>query len=483
MNSLSTIVMRVFTLSFALVVDAASAADVLKYGATFESAANGVSNDFAYVVGDYLFDADYHGIADGEAYGWLVQCDSWYSNGEYHYYSDDESMIIARSDAEGGQALQLNTDAGTLTNKLQKGVADEITAAIVNGGCAYIEADIKFVANDTLDVGILGGIGLSGIEKSGRSAQRLFFHHWPPFFLVPHSSTSPLFAIYAYIDEEGWYAPDSLDATYLVVFHCVMDSDGGITYTNEIFNTRIDTETYTKLRIEMKQLEDPRNPGTKYNAFSVKVDGGAPLSSVTALDARFGGTETGNWFMTIEDRSRNIGQILSSLNFKHCGEVDNIKVGLIEDPRPLPHDPDGNAITDADVLDWIVRYGAGQSDIDSLTMGQFNENFLLNLDLTKECVAELKITSFQIADGIVTLGVQLTRTENGTAVGARAINGTLKLLGTANLADGEFTALDADIGNGNFGNGNTSALEYELPDSNPPALFRAVILPPSNDQQ
>ena len=474
MNNQRTIVRHVFTLFLALVVGAASAADVLKYGATFEPEANGVSNDFAYVVGDYVAEADYHGVADGESYGWFV----WHCyNGVDYSDSADESMIIARSDAAGGQALQLNTDAGMLTNKLQKSVADEITTAIADGGCAYIETDIKFVPQDFLDVEIMGGIGGYRSAKSVLKARIGGYDYvWPPSFFVPSCSTSPLFAIYAFKDEDFGYNYYYHCTTNLVVYHCVMDAKGGITYTNEVFpSVTIEESHYTKLRIEMKQLEDPMHPGAKYNAFSVRVDDGAPLSSVTALDARFGGTATGTWFMTIEDRSRNAGQILSSLNFKHCGEIDNIKVGLIEDAQPLPRDPDGNAITNGNVLAWIAHYGAGQSNLNALTMAQFNEDFLLNLDPTKTCRAELRITSFQVEDDTVSLGLQLTRTENGTAVGTRAINGRVKLLGGASLSDGSFSVLDADVGNDDFGDGNTAGLEYELPDSTPPAFFKVIV--------
>ena len=346
MNNHRTIARRVMTLFLGLVVGAASAADVLKYGATFESASNGVSNDFAYVVGDnmvggyWYYDMDmgrsywhpndnsYHGVADGEPYGWFA-CE------------DDESQIIARSDAAGGQALQLNTDAGTLTNKLQKSVADEITAAIVNGGCAYIETDIKFVANDTRDAGIIGGYGFYRVAKSASNTRLIPYYSRATLFL-PSCSTSPLFAIYAFMDEE--VEPPT---TSLVAFHGVMDANGGITYTNEVFSSApVDASfynnsasRYTKLRIEMRQLEDPLNPGAKYNAFSVKVDDGAALSSAAALDARFGGTATGTWFMAVDDRSLQADQLLSSLNFRGCGEIDNIKVGVMEGSAPQPYDP------------------------------------------------------------------------------------------------------------------------------------------------
>ena len=140
------------------------------------------------------------------------------------------------------------------------------------------------------------------------------------------------------------------------------------------------------------------------------------------------------------------------------------------------YDPSGRKITDADVLDWIERFGAKQADINKLTMAQFNDDFLLNLDITKTCVAELKITSIEILDGVVYLNVQLVRTENGTPVGTRTVNGVLKLHGRVDLAAGTFTAInDADVGNADFSLGNTSGIEYELPANNPPAFFKVVI--------
>ncbi|MBQ6924317.1 MAG: hypothetical protein IJQ73_06730 [Kiritimatiellae bacterium] len=148
------------------------------------------------------------------------------------------------------------------------------------------------------------------------------------------------------------------------------------------------------------------------------------------------------------------------------------------------YDPDGNEITDANVLAWIEAFNANrptadiQADIDELTMDEFNEEFLLNLDLTKECVAELKITGIQIEDGFVYVDVALTRTENNVAVGTRKINGVLKLLGTADLAAGTFTALDdAIVGDATFSQGNTTAIDYALPATGAkPAFFKAVIV-------
>ena len=138
--------------------------------------------------------------------------------------------------------------------------------------------------------------------------------------------------------------------------------------------------------------------------------------------------------------------------------------------------PDGTEITSADVLAWIEHYGAEQSDIDALgTKAKVDEEFLLNLDLTKTCVAELKITSIEVEDGYVYLGVQLTRTENNVAVGRRKINGTLKLLGRADLAAGTFTALQPDSYDSNFETGNSIEIEYELPVNNPPKFFKVIV--------
>ncbi len=465
-------------LSLSLAVGAVLASDVLKYGATFESAAGGKTNDFAYAVGDwignvfpppihpyYSYHANvgtYRGESNGESYGWFAGCE------------DDESEIIARTDAAGGQALRLNTDLGTLTNKFQQAVANELTTAITNGGGAYIEVEAKFVPSDVCDVGVWDGIG--GYRRA-TSALKLkdiggYDPIRPPSTFVPASSTSPLFAIYAFCEDNDEHNP-----TNLVVFHGGMDANGGITYTNEVFpSVTIDTESYTKLRVEMRQLWDPLNPESKYNAFSVRVDDGAPLSSVTALDARFGGTATGTWFMTVEDRSLQADQLLSSLNFKGCGEIDDIKVGVMEGGSPPPCAPDGNEITDENILGWLARYGANQSDIDKLTMGKFNEEFLLNLDLTKNCVAVVKMTSIRIEGDTVTVGVRLVRTEDGMDVGTRAINGRLKLMGGASLSEGAFAVLgEADIGNADFATGNVAGIEYELPQRNRPAFFKVVI--------
>ena len=154
---------------------------------------------------------------------------------------------------------------------------------------------------------------------------------------------------------------------------------------------------------------------------------------------------------------------------------DNFIAGAVTNGPSLT-DPEGNAITNPDVLDWIEHYGATQEDIDALgTNDRFDELFLLDLDPTKNCEAELKITSIRIENGVVYLGVRLTRTENDVPVGTRKINGNLTLLGRADLATGSFEPLQPDVFDSIFETGNNVGIEYELPAWNPPAFFEAVV--------
>ena len=154
---------------------------------------------------------------------------------------------------------------------------------------------------------------------------------------------------------------------------------------------------------------------------------------------------------------------------------DNFIAGAVTNAPSLT-DPEGNAITNPDVLDWIEHYGATQEDIDALgTNDRFGELFLLDLDPTKNCEAELRIASIRIEDGIVYVGVELTRTENDVPVGTRKINGNLTLLGRADLATGSFEPLQPDVFDSNFETGNNVGIEYELPALAPPAFFKVVV--------
>ena len=150
--------------------------------------------------------------------------------------------------------------------------------------------------------------------------------------------------------------------------------------------------------------------------------------------------------------------------------------GLMSAKATGYNDPQGNEITNPDVLDWIEHYQADQADIDALgTNDRFDELFLLNLDLTKSCAAELRISEIRIEDGMAHVGVALSRTEDNVPVGTRKINGTLTLLGRADLATGSFEPLQPDDYDSHFETGNNVGIEYELPASNPPAFFEAVV--------
>ena len=288
-----TMVKGALALSLSLIVGTSWAGisttnDVPQYGVTFETSASATAplNDRAYTVdtaiGTYNSTVGENPVVGDDAYGWFAGSE------------EDESKIIARTDAAGGQALQLNTDAATLTNKLAAADKTAVNNAIAANG-AFIETEIKFVASDTADAGIKGG------------------------------ENATKFAIYAYCDEEA-----ETVTTNLVVYHAVMDANGDVTYTNEVFDTLINTEVYTKLRIEMKKLADPENTEATYNVFSVKVGNGEALSSDTALDALFNETATGTWFLTVEDPEDEDAAEVASLNFKGTGEIDNISVGVID---------------------------------------------------------------------------------------------------------------------------------------------------------
>ena len=281
-----TTVKGALALSLSLTVASAMAATTTTnsepaYGVTFESTVSTVAplNDKAYTLDSGITNATYRGVdaVTGEPIGWLAA-------------DEDESKIIA---ANGGQALQLNTDANTLTNKFASDVAETVNTALGSSGTAFFETEVKFVASDTPDAGIAGG------------------------------ADATKFAIYAYSDDQA-----ETVTTNLVVFHGVMDAQGHVTYTNEVFGI-VDTEVYTKLRIEMKKIEDPENAGDYYNAFSVKIGNDDPISSDLALDALFENKQTGTWFLTVEDTQDDANKLVSSLNFKGTGEIDNIAVGTI----------------------------------------------------------------------------------------------------------------------------------------------------------
>ncbi len=473
-----TMVKGALALSLSLTVASAFAAttysDVQKYGATFENAINttvGELNDYAYELNSGITNQNYRD--EQAAKGWFAGS------------ADDESKIITRADAAGGQALQLNTDANTLTNKFSSTVAGAVNTAIGNQGTAFFETDVKFVASDTLDAGITGG------------------------------QDATKFAIYAYCDDQA-----ETVTTNLVVFHAYYDTNDEIAYTNEIFDVAINTEVYTKLRIDMKQMENLA--GDPINVFSVKVGNGEALTSDLAFDE-------GKWFITVEDPDDEDAAEISSLNFKGTGEIDNISVGTItetttyavdwsgsdkvvvsndvaqlldtptnltactitfyptegtitningvaQDPGLASYQVDISSDTNLVVLAGEVSQPPAGDDYDAVhgdtvngesisaavaawlngikgnaTKAAFEETldndgytlteeYLLNTDPTEDTTVDFTVSSIAVGDK-VDLQVTLARTEDNAAV-ETAINGQLQILGAATL-DSSFNATNA----------------------------------------
>lgn len=121
--------------------------------------------------------------------------------------------------------------------------------------------------------------------------------------------------------------------------------------------------------------------------------------------------------------------------------------------------PSGREITDESVKAWIERNGATQEDIDALgTDDRLDTLYLLNQNLTETCSHSLDITGVSVGDRNMSATATLTRTEAGTNVVNRAINGRLVLEGAETLEGGfmkldptarEISILDTTSGNDN----------------------------------
>ncbi len=322
-----TMVKGALAFSLSLTVGTAWATDTQTYGVTFEpggSLAN-VANDHNYTNNMPITDSTLRDEVAG--YGWFAA-------------AEDESKIIERVAEGSAQALQLNTDANTLTNKFSSDVASGLNTAIAGDG-AFFETEVKFVASDTLDAGISGG------------------------------QDATKFAIYAYCNDQP---PEGTPiTTNLVVFHAYYDGEGELAYTNEVFDTLIDCDVYTKLRIEMKKMKNASLQDV--NVFSVTV-GNATLASDTALDAYLDEElAEGNWFLTTEEQNDDDNKEVSSLNFKGTGEIDNIKVGTIQN-----YVPDTNWTIDGFVPD--PNTGNWQLPTVDAAQSLFYSNLVVNIDAT-----------------------------------------------------------------------------------------------------
>ena len=510
-----TLVKGALALSLSLIVGSALASsttyqDDQKYGATFENTAVATQNDFAYTVGDGITNVKYRVVSGvDEPYGWL--------SGDPE---QDESKIIARTDAAGGQALQLNTDASTLTNKFDETLAGQLNTGIADAG-AFFETEVKFVPSDTLDAGITGG------------------------------QDATKFAIYAYVNEN--VEPNT---TNLVVFHAYQDYEdesladkGYIGYTNEVFDVDIDASVYTMLRVEMKKVTSSGS-GTTYNVFSVKV-GNETLTSDLAFDGD-------SWFLTVEDTEGNLNNAnVSSLNFKGTGEIDNIKAGVIEstttyainwtaenatvtnaagtvltstdtnftagatltftpatdmvitnvlvDGAAVAFDPASYTYTvgaadatvavyagtqasseefkagdnvdgtiTADQAAWLNSYIGTYTYAQLAALTAWQDKYLLNVDPFTGS-GTLTVTSITVGND-VQVSIALTRTEGETAVTGKAIKGVLKLYGTADLGN-DFSVLStATVTDDDFSEGDTTTAAFS---GGTAKFFKAVIESPA----
>ena len=405
----STMATTALTLGLSLMVGAAVAADTAKYTEGFDN----------YTL-DSLIGLYHTGYLDDGGYG-------WFSGSE-----DDASKVIA---ANGGQALQLNTEASTLTNAF-----DQATAAALNDqlatGSIYFESEVKFVPSDVLDAGVQGG------------------------------TDDTKFAIYAFCpgDIEG-------ATTNLVIYHAYYDENFEMNYTNDVTDILIDTSVYTKIRVEMKQIDDE---GLMLNAFTVTVgngDGAQIVTTGTAYDHDSGHGE-GSLFLTAEKWSVTENQTVSALNLKGTGEIDNIVLGVIggEEPPTSGYTfPEGGPIpADSSVNAWLVSINATQAQIDALgSNAALQQKYLLNLALADSSY-ELTVSSIAVGD---TVDVAVTLTRTG-ALGA--INGTLKLAGATAL-DGETGFAEVtglEFSNGDFAEEGPAATSFEAGEAK---FFKAVI--------
>ncbi|MBP5545553.1 MAG: hypothetical protein ILM98_15890 [Kiritimatiellae bacterium] len=346
------------------------------YGATFESSPYGnVTNDYNYTnnvsIGTYN----------------SLNTSKWFAGS-----NDDQSIITDVGAKTGDQALKLQTEGGTLTNQFFGTLLDDINDARENAKLRF-EANVKFVASDTLECGV----------EAGGDAK---------------------FALYA-------YAPDG-GTTNLVVVHY-----NGIEATNEVTDVEIDTEKYTSIVVEYRT-----DTSMDESYFSITVDG-EPVTSDLAEDDI--------WFMTI-----NSGDYLdiSSLCFKGTGMVDDIAISKVEEAQQSGWvaDPEtiaagtsaatqyselaSSALATADAKEltvWAAAKGIAFDDV-TAAPADYLDAFLLNC------------TVADVADEKEEFVLNITIDENGVPVitlpAGFDYNGTLQLKGATSLT-GDWTDISA----------------------------------------
>ncbi len=228
-------------LSLAFAVGSASADDVQKYGATFESAVSatpGEMNDWAYAL-----DAGVTTYANttGEPYGWFGG-------------ADDASTIIA---ANGGQALQVDTGSSVLTNI--DALGDDAAATEKLYECWLLNCDLTAenpggalsitgfaVSNDVVSVTVqlvrqspLGYIN-GALYLYGANDLSVGFGDRP----ISNE-------IVDFRDGDSTFAVDS----------ATVQASGTVTQTvTATFDASIVTETFFKAKIEFPRSDEPDEP-------------------------------------------------------------------------------------------------------------------------------------------------------------------------------------------------------------------------------
>ena len=256
----TSLIKSALAMTAAFAVGSAFATETPIYGATFEqSASQSVPlNDQVYMPGSIT---NCHNNGAG-----------WFAGS-----ADDQSVITANGGYGNSQALQLQTEGGTLRNEFSSTVKTDINDARENATLRF-EAKVKFVASDTLDCGV-----------------------------EPNQDAK--FALYA-------YAPDG-GPTNLVIYHRYYDErlDGSV-YTNQIIPNINITEELLPVVVDYKMYLGEA-------CFSVSV-GGIPATNAVPADA---GAE---WFLTLNDDA--FGSI-SSLCFKGTGMVDDLAISKVEEAQ------------------------------------------------------------------------------------------------------------------------------------------------------
>ena len=140
----------------------------------------------------------------------------------------------------------------------------------------------------------------------------------------------------------------------------------------------------------------------------------------------------------------------------------------------VPGSDASNAPLTAAQADWLNAFSAGHdavaSRIRALTIRQFSDAYLLNLDLMQDFGYGFNISGILADDEKVTVGVTLVRTN---ALATAGINGTLKLYGGETLG-GITNFLDkAEFNDAKFSSGDTAQAEFQQDGTN--TFFKASI--------